>query len=139
MKAVPPWYVNHQSFQSLSRVQLFATPWTAAHQASLSITNSRSLLKLMSIESVIPSNRLILCRPLLLLPSIFPSIGIFSNTFTIGENNANRSAFECCHVKYFASTLHSCVYSFNIRCFCPISQIRDFSVTTKNASLWSSI
>ena len=61
------------SVQSLSRVRLFATPWTAAHQASLSITNSRSLLKLASIESVMPSNHLILCRPLLPLPSIFPS------------------------------------------------------------------
>ena len=65
--------------QSLSHVQLFATPWTAARQASLSITNSRSLLKLMSIESVMPSNHLILSRPLLLLPSIFPSIRVFSN------------------------------------------------------------
>ena len=63
----------------LSCVQLFATPWTAAHQASLFITNSRSLLKLMSIESVMPSNHLILCCPLLLLPSIFPSIRVFSN------------------------------------------------------------
>ena len=68
-----------QSVQSLSRVQLFATPWTAAHQASLSITNCRSLLKLMSIELVMPSNHLILCCPLLLLPSIFPSIRVFSN------------------------------------------------------------
>ena len=68
-----------RSVQSLSRVQLCATPWTAARQASLSITNSRSLLKPMSIESVMPSNPLILCRPLLLLPSIFPSIGVFSN------------------------------------------------------------
>ena len=67
------------SAQSLSRVWLFATPWTAARQGSLSITNSRSLLKLMSIESVIPSNYLILCRPLLLLPSIFPSIRVFSD------------------------------------------------------------
>ena len=67
------------SVQSLSCVRLFVTPWTAAHQASLSITNSRSLLKLMSIESVMPSNRLILCHPLLLLPSIFPSIRVFSN------------------------------------------------------------
>ena len=65
--------------QSLSRVQLFVTPWTAAHQASLSITISRSLLKLMSIESVMPSNRLILYCPLLLLPLIFPSIRVFSN------------------------------------------------------------
>ena len=67
------------SVQSLSRVRLFATPSTAAHQASLSITNSRSLLKLMSIESVMPSNHLILCCPLLLLPSIFPSIRVFSH------------------------------------------------------------
>ena len=63
----------------LSRVQLFAIPWTAACQASLSITSSQSLLKLMSIESVMPYNHLILCRPLLLLPSIFPSIRVFSN------------------------------------------------------------
>ena len=64
--------------QSFSHVQLFATPWTAACQASLSMTISCSLLKLMSIECVIPSNHLILCRPLLLLPSIFPSIRVFS-------------------------------------------------------------
>ena len=67
------------SVQSLSSVRVFATPWTAAHQASLSSTNSRSLLKIMSIESVKPSNHLILCRPLLLLSSIFPSIRVFSN------------------------------------------------------------
>ena len=67
------------SVQLLSHVRLFVTPWTAARQASLSITNSRSLLKLMSIELVMPSNHLILCHPLLLLPSIFPSIRVFSN------------------------------------------------------------
>ena len=67
------------SVQSLSRVRLFVTPWTEAHQASLSITNSRSLPKPMSIESVMPSNHLIFCCPLLLLPSIFPSIRVFSN------------------------------------------------------------
>ena len=67
------------SVQLLSCVQLFATPWTAACQTSLSITNSRSLLKLMSIESVMLSSHLILCRPLLLPPSIFPSIRVFSN------------------------------------------------------------
>ena len=67
------------SVQSLSHVQLFVTPWTAVRQASLSITNFQSLLKLMSIESVMPSNHLILCHPLLLLPSIFSSIRIFSN------------------------------------------------------------
>ena len=65
--------------QSLSHVPLFATPWITARQAPLSITNTRSSLKLMSIESVMPSSHLILCCPLLLLPSIFPSIGIFSN------------------------------------------------------------
>ena len=71
--------VSPSSAQSLSCVQLFVTSWTAAHQASLSITNSQSLLKLMSIESVIPFNHLIPCHPLLLPPSIFPSIRVFSN------------------------------------------------------------
>ena len=73
--------VDHfiSSVQSLSRVQFFATPWTSAHQASLSITSSHSLLKLMSIVSVMPSNHLILCPPLLLPPSIIPSIRVFSN------------------------------------------------------------
>ena len=68
-----------QSVQSLSHVRLFATPWIATRQTSLSITNYQSLLKLMSIESVMPSSHLILCCPLLLQPSLFPSISIFSN------------------------------------------------------------
>ena len=72
-------YDHKRSVQLHSPVRLFATPWTAACQASLSITNSRSLLKLMSIESVMPSNHLIFCSPLLLLTSIFPSIRVFSN------------------------------------------------------------
>ena len=72
------WY-DFSSVQSLSHVWLFATPWFAAHQANLSITNSRSLFKLMSIESVMPSKHLILCHSLLLPPSIFPSIRIFSD------------------------------------------------------------
>ena len=86
---IVPWEIEHALFseffslffvvQSLSHVQLFATSWTAACQASLSITISQSLLKLMSIESVMPSNHLIICGPLLLLPSIFPSIRVFSN------------------------------------------------------------
>ena len=71
--------LSTQSVQSLSCVQLFPIPWTAARQASLSSTNSWRLLKLMSIELVIPFNHLILCRPLLLLPSIFPGIGVFSS------------------------------------------------------------
>ena len=85
------------SVQSVSRVRLFATPWTAAWQASLSITNSRSLPKLMSIESVMPSNHLMLCYPLLLLPSIFPNIRVFSN----------ESAFHIRWPKYWS-------FSFNI-------------------------
>ena len=72
-------YYIHSSVQSLSHIRLFGTAWTAARQASLSITNSWSLLKLMSIQSVMPSSHLILCRPLLLLPSILPSIRVFSN------------------------------------------------------------
>ena len=85
------------SVQSLSHVQLFVTPWTAARQASLSITNSRNSPKPMSIESVMPSNHLILCRPLLLLPSIFPSIRGFSN----------KSALHIRWPKYWS-------FSFNI-------------------------
>ena len=73
------WVIQFSSVQSLCRVWLFATQWIVARQASLSITNSQSLLKLMSIESVMPSNHLILCRPLLLPPSIFHSIRVFSN------------------------------------------------------------
>ena len=90
--------VIFSSVQSLSRVRLFVTPWTAALQASLSITNSRSLPKPISIESVMPSNHLILCRPLLLLPSIFPSIRVFSN----------ESALCISWPKYWS-------FSFNIR------------------------
>ena len=101
LKAIALWHYNlciqenvHQKYlsskdqsvssvQSLGHVQLFATPWTTAHQASLSITNSRSSLKLMSIESVMPSSHLILCCPLLLLPPIHPSIRVFSNESTL--------------------------------------------------------
>ena len=75
--------VQFSSVQSLSRVRLFATPWIAARQASLSIINAQSLLKLMSIESVMPSSHLILCRPLLLLPPIPPSIRVFSSESTL--------------------------------------------------------
>ena len=79
-----PWKPHQiRSDQSFSCVQLFATPWITARQASLSITNSRSLLRLTSIESVMPSSHLILCRPLLLLPPIPPSIRVFSNESTL--------------------------------------------------------
>jgi len=90
------WRLNTQfsSVQLLSHVWLFVTPWTTAHQASLSITNSRSLLKLISIESVMPSNNLILCRPLLLLPSIFPSIRVFSNESVLGIRWPNYWSFS---------------------------------------------
>ena len=81
VKATPS--IHFSSVQSLSHVRLFATPWTAARQASLYIINSRSLPKLMSIESVMLSNHLILCCPLLFLPSIFPSIRVFSNGSTL--------------------------------------------------------
>ena len=101
--------VQFGSVQSLSHVWLFVIPWTAACQASLSITNSRSFLKLMSIESVMPSNHLILCHPLLLLPSIFPSIRVFSNesvlcmrwpkywsfTFSISPSNEYSGLISC--------------------------------------------
>ena len=79
---------NISSVQSLSRVRLFVTPWTATHQASLSITNSRGLLKLTSIEAVMPSNHLILCHPLLLPLSIFPSIRVFSSEFFASDGQS---------------------------------------------------
>ena len=102
LNEIPP--VRISSVQSLSRVRLFATPWTAALQASLSIINSQSLFKLMSIELVMPSNHLILCRPLLLLPSIFPSIRVFSNEsvlvrMSIIKKSANNKCWRGCGEK----------------------------------------
>ena len=85
--------VQFSSVQSLSHVRLFATPWTAARQASLSITNSRSLPKPMSIELVMPSNHLILCHPLL-LPSVFPSIRVFSNDSALWIRRPNYWSFS---------------------------------------------
>ena len=87
-------YVCSQSVQSFSRVRLFATPWTVARKASLSITNSWNLLKLMSIESVMPSSHLILCRPLLLLLSIFPSIRVFSSESVLCIRWSNYWSFS---------------------------------------------
>ena len=83
------------SVQSLCRVQLIATPWTAARQASMSITNSWSLLKLMSIESVMPSNHLILCRPVLLPPSTLPCIRVFSNESVLRIRWPKYCSFSC--------------------------------------------
>ena len=86
--------------QSLNRVLLFVTPWTAARQASLPFTISRSLLKLMSMESVVPSNHLVLCHPLLLLPSVFPSIRVFSlNIISIQYGTHSRPQNDCAGVK----------------------------------------
>ena len=99
------------SVQSLSHVQLFATPWTAAHQASLSITNSWSLLKLMSIESVMVSNHLILYRPLLLPPSIFPSIRVCSNESAL---HIRWPKYWCFSISIRPSNEHSGLISFRI-------------------------
>ena len=99
---------------SLSRVQLFATPWTAAHQASLSISNSMSFLKLMSIESVMTSNHLILCRPFLLLPSILPSNRVFSNDSVLNFRWPKYWSFSF-HIS--PSNVYSGLISFRIDWF----------------------
>ena len=104
--------IMFSSVQLLSHVQLLVTSRTAARQASLSITNSRSLLKLMSIESVMPSNRLILCHPLLLLPSIFPSVRVFSNEL---------SALRITWPKYWS-------FSFSISPFSDYSGLISFRI-----------
>ena len=101
------------SVQSLSHVWLLSTPLTAAHQASLSITNSRSLLKLMSIELVMPSNHLILCRPLLLLLSVFPSIKVFSNESVICIRWPNYRSFS---FNISCSNEHPGLISFRMDC-----------------------
>ena len=94
------------SVQLLSHVRLFATPWTTARQASLSIINSQSLLKLMSIESVMPSNHLTLCCPLLLLPSIFPSIRVFSNESALRIKWPKYWSFNFSTTKTLVSLCH---------------------------------
>ena len=95
-------FVKNQfcSIQSLSHIRLFATPWTAVYQASLSIASSQSLLKLMSIESLMPSNHLILCQPLLLLSSIFPSIRVFSNESSSSHQVAKGLEFQLQHQSF---------------------------------------
>ena len=103
------------SVQSLSCVRLFATPWTEARQASLSITNSQSLLKFMSIESMMPSNHLILCPPpLLLLPSIFPNIGVFSSELPLCIRWPEYGSFS---FSISSSNEYSGLISFRIDCF----------------------
>ena len=108
----------HSSVQSLSLVRLFATPWTAARQSSMSITNSWILLKLMSTELVMPPNHLILCHPLLLLPSIFPNIRVFSNEsalcivakvleFQLQHQSFHRM-WQSLHAAAIAKSLQSC-------------------------------
>ena len=99
------------SVQLLSCVQLFVTPWTAARQASLYTINSRSLLKLMSIELVTPSNHLILCHPLLLLPLIFPSIRVFSKESVLCIRRPNYWSFS---FSISSSSEHSGLISFRI-------------------------
>ena len=106
--------VQFSSVQSLSHVRLFATPWTTARQPSLSITNSQSLLKLMSIESVMPSNHLIIYRPLLLLPSIFSSIRVFSND---SELCIRWPKYESFHFSISPSNGYSGLFSFRIDWF----------------------
>ena len=102
------------SIQSLSHVRLFATPWTAAHQASLSITNSWSLLKLISSESVMASNHLILCHPLLLPPSIFPRIRVFSNESVL---RIKRPKYWSFRFNISPSNEYSGLISFRMDCF----------------------
>ena len=109
-----------QWVQSLSGVQLFVTPWTAARQASLSITNSRSSLKLMSIELVMPSNHLILCCLLLFLPSIFPSIRVFSSGqhFTSGGQciRASASASVLLMISFWIDWFYLLVLQGTLKC-----------------------
>ena len=129
--------VHFSSVQSLRRVWLFATPWTAAHQASLSITNSHSLLKLMSIESVMPSNHLILGHSLLLLPSIFPSIRIFPNESALCIRWPNYWSFS---FKISPSNEYSGLISFRIDWFdlLAVQGTQEFSPTPQLKSINSS-
>ena len=118
------------SVQSLSRVRLFVTPWTAAGQATLSITNSRSSLKLTSIESVMPSSHLIFCHPLLLLPPITPSIRVFSNESTLGMRWPKYWSFS---LSIIPSNEHPGLISFRMDCLDILAvqgTLRLFSNTT---------
>ena len=137
------------SIQLLHRIQLFVTPWIAPRLASLSITNSRSLLKLMSIESVMPSSHLILCRPLLLLPPVPPSIGVFSNESTLRMRWPKYWSFSFSispsneHPRYmykYREYMHFSIYTFYVVvnayiCFLFCLLNRDCSSLTSKWSL----
>ena len=121
-------FATFSSVQLLSHVRLFATPWTAAHQASLSITNSQSLLRLMSIDSVMPSNHLILCHhSLLLLPPIFPSIRVFSNESVLPIKRPKNWSFS---FSISPSNEYSGLISFRMDWLLPKGLSRVFSNTT---------
>ena len=126
------------SVQSLSRIRLFATLWTAACQASLSITNPQSLLKLMSVVSVMPSNHLILCRPLLFPPSIFPSIRVFSNESVLCIRWPKYWSFS---FSISPSNEYSGLVSFRIDSFklCSQRNSQEFSPTPQFKSINSSV
>ena len=126
-KMMPSSPIQFSSVQLLSHVWLFATPWTAARQASLSITNSRSSPKLMSIESVMPSSHLILCHPLLLLPSIPPSIRVFSNESTLRMRWPKYWSFS---FSISPSKEHSGLISFRMDWLDILGLSRVFSNTT---------
>ena len=128
----------HRQFstiQSLSHVRLFAIPWTAACQASLSITNSWSLLKLMSIESLMPINHLILCCPLLLLPSIFPSIRVFSTESALYIRWPKYWSFSC---RVSPSNKNSGLISFRVDWF-DFLAVQDSSPAPQFKSISSSV
>ena len=142
-------------FSRSSRVRLFATPWSTARQASLSITNSRSSLKLMSIESVMPSSHLILCRPLLLLPPIPPSIRVFSNestlrmrwpkywsfSFSISPSNEHPGLYHLGNYKGFWKSVsgtggkgHIFFYYFTVVLTCCIEVIKGDTAPSKRGT-----
>ena len=110
--------------QRLSRVQLFVTPWTAAHQASLSFTNSRSLLKLMSIDPVVLCNHLILCHPFLLSASVFPGIRVFSNELALRIRWPKHRSFSTSVSHEYSELISLSIDWFDVACNLPKSGIK---------------
>ena len=129
--------LEFSSIQLLSHVRLFATPWTAARQASLSITNSQSLLKLMSIESVMPSNQLILCDPLLLMPSIFPRRNP-SPIFLLFTYSFFSESVLCIRWPNFGASASASVLPMNIQDWFPLGLTGWISLPSKVLSRVSS-